>query len=423
MELAPVGSAVGPSSAPPATPLLVQPVIVLVTVLAAWVLVPSVVAPPKVVLALTLGQVGLVINALWWHRTRLHPTAPVVLLATVVAVGALSSWHDGTLLTLVSSCLTGLLLVGCCLLATHLGSEDVERLARLLVLLALAETVVAAASTFAGVPAPWGYLGRAGTTFGINELLPALPGRATGTLGHPIPFATVLAVAATLAVTTVRRWSLAVRLVAALACAGGVLLSGSRSAALALVLALLLALLVPGVLSVGPAGRSIAVLAAVITLVVVDVTALPAVTSLEGTGSVTHRLGALQAVGRLAGRPLDETLFGSGEGSLKRLFAEGLLQVDGFLAVDNQVVTTFAVAGLTGALALIAAVVIGLLRGARSTRPAAALLVVMFFSFDVLEWRATAVLFAVLVALGERARRNTPDAGGSGGPRPAVASR
>jgi hypothetical protein len=52
-------------------------------------------------------------------------------------------------------------------------------------------------------------------------------------------------------------------------------------------------------------------------------------------------------------------------------------------------------------------VVVGLLRGDRATRPAALVVVVLFFSFDVLQWNATAVLLAVLLGLGRHGRTRT----------------
>src|SRR3954470_24892874 len=106
--------------------LLVDPVAVLATVLAAWVLLPSVAAPPKVVWVLTLGGVGLVANALWWHRARLHASTPALCLAVVVGCQAVSTWHDGTMTDLVTSVLAGLLPIGACLLASHLGRDDVD---------------------------------------------------------------------------------------------------------------------------------------------------------------------------------------------------------------------------------------------------------------------------------------------------------
>jgi O-antigen ligase len=254
------------------------------------------------------------------------------------------------------------------------------------------------------VPAPWGYLGTPGTTFETNQLLAALGGRSTGTMAHPIPFGALMAVAVTLCFSSATGWPLLVRLLAAAALSYGVALSGSRSAALVLALALLAAVMTPGVLRVGAAWRIAAALVLSGAVLTVRATELPVVTGLEGTGSLTHRLAALDVVGRLADRSGDQVLLGSGAGSLDDLFAAGLLQLDGFFAVDNQLVATFAVAGLVGVLALVGAVVAGLVRGDRSTRPATLLLVLMFFSFDVLEWHSTAVLLVVLLVLGSGRR-------------------
>lgn len=387
---------------------LVSPPVVLLTVLAAWVLVPSVAAPPKVVWALTLGLLGLVLNAVVWHRHRVRWTAPTLLFALALACAVVSSGHDGTLSDLVPALLTGVLLVGCAALAAACDRAEVQRVVRGVVLLALAQTAVAAASSLLGLAAPWGYLGRAGSTFGTNELLPALTGRATGTMAHPIPLGTLLAVAAVLCLTAVRGWSGPVRLLAAVVCTGGVLLSGSRSAALALAVALVCTLVVPGVVRLAPVWRCAGVLAVAVAAVSVDVTSLRAVSSLEGTGSLTHRLGALDAAGRLLDRPVAESLLGSGTGSLRRLFAQGYLQVDGFFAVDNQFVTTLALGGLVGVVALAAAVLVGLLRGDRATRPALLVVVVLFASFDVLQWNATAVLLVLLLPLGRHTREPVP---------------
>jgi hypothetical protein len=408
LDAGPTGRAAlrGPGAARPGGPL-VSPPLVLLAVLGTWALVPSVAAPPKVVWGLTVVLLGLVLNAVAWHRHRVRWTAPTLLLGLSLACAAVSSGHDGTLLELVPALLTGALLVGCCALAAACDPGDVPVLVRGVVLLALAEAAVAAASSLLGLAAPWGYLGRSGSTFGTNDLLPALAGRATGTMAHPIPLGTLLAVAAVLSLTAAHGWSRPVRLLAAVACTGGVLLSGSRSAALALAVALVCTLVVPGVVRLAPVWRCVGVLAGAAAVVAVDVTSLRAVSSLEGTGSLTHRLGALDAAGRLLDRPLVESLLGSGTGSLQRLFAQGYLQTDGFFAVDNQFVTTLALGGLLGVLALGAAVVVGLLRGDRATRPAALVVVVLFFSFDVLQWNATAVLLAVLLGLRRHERTRT----------------
>jgi hypothetical protein len=348
-----------------------------------------------------------VLGCVCLQAARIRWSAPAGLLLVVGAAAALSTAHHGTLTDLVRGAVTTLLLAGCCLLAAHCSQTDRDVLVAVVLALAVVQLAVAAASAFLGLPAPWGLLGEAGSVFGHNELLTAVGGRTTGTMAHPIPFGTLMAVAAALAATA-RRLRPVARLVLTTACASGVLLSGSRSAAVVLLAGLLAGLLWPGATRTGAAGRVVVLLGAGVALLASDVSAHPALTSLEGTGSLTHRLGALEAVGRLLGRPLPETLLGSGEGSLGTLYADGLLQQDGFYAVDNQLVTTFALSGLVGVLCLVAAVVVGLFRGDRSTRAGALAVVLMFASFDTLLWTSTAVLFAVLLALG---MARAPDGG------------
>jgi hypothetical protein len=377
---------------------------VLLAVVAVWTAVPSIVAPPKLTWGLLTLLLGAVAVVLVRHARRLRWTTPVTLLTVVLLCATVSAVRSASLDELVTGTLTAALLVGCALLAGNCDPADVRLLARGLVLLALAELAVALAGVLLGVPAPWGYLGIPGTTFGVNDLVPALGGRSTGSMAHPIPFGTLMALAVALCLTSLTRWPLLVRAVAGAAACYGLALSGSRSAALVLCVATVVAVLTPRALRIGAAARvAVALVLAAVVLALQD-TRLSVVTSLEGTGSLTHRLGALDALGRLFDRPVAETLLGSGTGSLDDLFAAGLLQHDGFLTVDNQLVTTFALSGLVGLAALLALVAVGLLRGVPEVRPAALLLVGMVMSFDLLEWNATAVLFVVLVLLGSARR-------------------
>ncbi|MGY1694465.1 hypothetical protein ACI780_06060 [Geodermatophilus sp. SYSU D00814] len=394
-------------------PLLTRPGTVLLAVVTAWTAVPSLVAERKVTWALLAVLLVAVAAALWQHARRLRWTTPVTLLTVLLLVATVSAFHHATLDELVAGTATALLLVGCCLLAVNCSPADVRLLARGLVLLALAELAVALAGAHLGVPAPWGYLGTPGTTFGVNDLVPALDGRSTGTMAHPIPFGTLMALAAALCLTSVTRWPVPVRVLAGAAACYGLAMSGSRSAALVLCLAAVVAVLTPRALRIGATARVLVVLALAGAVLLLRDTRLTVVASLEGTGSLTHRLAALDAAGRLLDRPVEQTLLGSGTGSLDDLFASGLLQLDGFFAVDNQLVTTFALAGLVGLAALLALVVVGLLRGVPEVRPAALLLVGMVMSFDLLEWNATAVLFVALVLLGSAApRAGDPDPAG-----------
>ncbi|MGY1727486.1 hypothetical protein ACI79J_10995 [Geodermatophilus sp. SYSU D01062] len=381
-------------------PLLTRPGLVVPAVVAAWCLVPSLAAGPRLNWLLTGALACLVANALWRHARSLRWPWPVTLVAVLLLCGTLSTSHHGTLTGLVTHGSGALLLLGCALLAANAGPADVRLLGRGLVVVGLAELAVGLASTLFGTPAPWGYLGTPGSLFETNPLLPAVGGRVTGTMAHPLPFGALLALTALLALLPVLRWPVPARLLVGAAGCGGVVLSGSRSAALALLLAVAVAMLTPGVLRIGPLWRTVAVLVSAGALLTVQVGTLPVVAGLQGTGSLTHRLGALDAAVRLFGRPPAETLLGSGTGSLPDLFDAGYLQLDGFFAVDNQFVATFGTAGLVGVAALAALVVSGLRRGQRATRPAALLLVVMFLSFDVLEWNAVAVVAVALLVLG-----------------------
>jgi hypothetical protein len=389
-----------PGGQPDREPLSTRPAAVLLGVLTVWTLVPAQALPTKVRWALTVAVIAVVFNAVLAHTDRMRWTAPVTLVGVLSLCSTLSVLHHGDAPDMFDGLLTGVLLVGVLLLATTCSRSDVRFLIRGLIGLALVELAVALLSTFAGVAEPWGYLGTGETSLGANPLLPALGARSLGTLAHPLPFGLLMGAGAVLALFTpwTRHWQ--PRLAVASALTAGILLSGSRSAVIAAVIAVVVGLLLPAGRSRKAATLRLgAAVATAAVLFTVDVGNLAVFSSLEGTGSLEHRLGALDAAGRLMGRPLLELFFGSGGGSLVALYADRYLQTDGFLAVDNQLVQTFAVAGLVGVVCLLALVVLGLVRGDRGSRPAAVFMLVMFFSFDVLTWESAAVLFTILVAL------------------------
>lgn len=389
-------------------PLLLRPGVVLAGVVAAWSAVPSLVAPPKLAWATLAGLLVLVGASLWLHARRLRWTTPVTLLTVLFLCGAVSVLHHGTMLELQIGGASALLLIGCAVLAVNCGPDDVRWLSRGLVLVALGQLAVALAESLFDVASPWGYLGGARPGYDLNQLLPSLGVRSHGLLAHPIPFGTLMAVAAALCLTRATGWSLPVRVVAGAAAGYGLAMSGSRSAALVLCIAVLLTVLVPGTFRIGAATRVAAVLGLAGAALILRNADIEALESLEGTGSLTHRLAAFDAAVRLIDRPLAQTLLGSGTGSLDDLFDAGLLQLDGFFAVDNQLVATFAVAGLVGLAALVAVLLLGLLRGDPQVRPAALVMAGMVMSFDLLEWNVTAVLLVGLVLAGSGARPVPP---------------
>ncbi|GGL87379.1 O-antigen ligase family protein [Nakamurella endophytica] len=278
----------------------------------------------------------------------------------------------------------------------------------------------AVAETFLGLSAPRGYGTRSGSTFDVNELLP-WTGRAPGTFGHAIPLGLFMAVAALLVLFHLRRLRLSVRIGMAALFVLGLMLSGTRSALLSVVIALLFGLCSSRLTRHYLAWRLATCLAALGFGVFSGVSELVSSLGLEGTGSLDHRLAALDALDKLFGRSVPELLFGSGAGSISRLFDLGLLQTDNFTAVDNQWVTLFALGGFVGVGCVVGALVASFRGIPPTVRPALISMFLMFFSFDLFDRLSTLVLFVAILGCGslgrwraeEEDRRPAPGAAGS----------
>lgn len=112
-----------------------------------------------------------------------------------------------------------------------------------------------------------------------------------------------------------------------------------------------------------------------------------------------HRLNSLRAVPRLLfERSLLESLFGSGFGSARNLYGRGIIDDDGFFAIDNQFVTILASAGVIGFVLFTIFVVRVFLSARTQDRVYFVFLLAVFFGFDVLPSPAAGALFVVFVA-------------------------
>jgi hypothetical protein len=215
--------------------------------------------------------------------------------------------------------------------------------------------------------------------------------RGQGSFGHPLLLAFVLLVAAALL--------LRVKLTPArFICLGvlfaGVLATGSRSATLVMLAMVLFTLgtkrfaFVRGLFLAGAAFLLVAGTGILDTVI----------ERFSESGSLTHRQGAIDALPRLLGEQ-DEThiMFGNGWYAREELYNRGLLQLDGFVAVDNQFISLIVSAGLVG-LALFVVMMLWSVRRSKSG-PLLALLVglSMFIVFDVNEFPATWAVLALLV--------------------------
>ncbi|GAA4678834.1 O-antigen ligase family protein [Frondihabitans cladoniiphilus] len=273
-------------------------------------------------------------------------------------------------------------------------SHDVARLTSALIGLACVEAVLGILEALVlHQPFPWGRRvveGREMYT-NANVLLGNGFQRVEGTLGHAIPFATLLTVAACL---LVRTWSVRgphLRWIAMSLCVAGLVLSGSRTGVLGLGLCFLLL-----ILTSRSTGRGLRVVTVTCTLA--GATALfwndvrDIVARTIETGSYTNRSSALDSVPGLVARPFREALLGSGWGSELDLYARGLLPQNGFTIVDNQFVTTLATTGVVGAGLLTLLFLTSFVAGDRTRRALLVLLVVMVFSFDFVAWASIGTL-------------------------------
>lgn len=281
------------------------------------------------------------------------------------------------------------------------SAEDRRVLVGGVIALAFAESMLAVTEAFVThQPVPWGYNvgedGRAPTA--RNALLPGLL-RVQGTLGHPIPFAVVVAAALLLVLARWRsagpvlRWLVAPLFVVVL------VLSGSRSVVIGVVAGGLVMLW-----SSSTAGnrvhRVLSVLGAtVVAWICFAGDLLVLVAALVQTGSWTNRAGAFEAVPALLGRSPLEMLFGSGFGSDFELYDRGFFPQDGFRVVDNQLVTTLGTGGVVGALLVFVLFVLSWRTGDFVRRGLLTLFAGLLFSFDYFGWPSMLLLLCAVVVL------------------------
>ncbi|WP_160096570.1 O-antigen ligase family protein [Rhodococcus sp. T7] len=257
------------------------------------------------------------------------------------------------------------------------------------------------------IPILWGYGRYAdGTEVKLaNPLLGPEIVRTQGTMGHPIVLSTLLVIAVLIIIDggTIRtRW---IKYPIFGLLAFGLLISGTRSAFVALAIAVVFS----SVLHVNARDRwrnLITVLAVSGTLLIFDFGIRQIWADLVGSGSYTNRAAAISALPGLFNLNISRLLLGSGFGSENDLFQAGYLQQNGFRIVDNQLVTTIATNGLFGFVILIALITVGIAKGNSLFGSALVAMGVMMFSFDYLRWPAIAFLFFILVALGAGSTRS-----------------
>jgi len=362
-------------------------------------------APTSVWTAVAVG--GPVLLAVAWYRRGLGVVpAGATMGAAMVFLAVVT----------LSSCLTGGGLPAFVPVSAALGwtvtqLDEGERvvLARSFVAMGAAEAVYAAAQAFLGVEPLWGIVASQGTE---NPFVAHLD-RAQASFGQAIVYGFFSALLAFLAWSDMARLGRPLRFAAFGVLVGGLFLSGSRSAVLALAAAMAVhALVRPGlatwVRNLAVASTAVALLA----LLDFGMRAI-AVDALD-SGSWLQRLGSLSSVPRLLERSGVHLWLGSGFGSEQQLYRTGLLRSPyNFTVVDDFYVYVLGTTGLVGLVALLVLLAVALVASGRSGRGTAVVVVVMCAAFDLLVWRSSAAVFVMFLVLEPSARRMrrtaTPD--------------
>lgn len=286
--------------------------------------------------------------------------------------------------------------IAAAMIVPHLRHADLRPLATVFLVLSLIVTVYAFCEQLRVVDTAWSL--RQSSLESIDEranvLVPWLTGRSQASFGHPIPFAVFLSVATLVLLHTAietRRWRFALGAAVSLA---GLSLSGTRSAIVALLVALLTYLVanvrwrrllaltaLTGVLSIGAL-----------------LTDLPKLLSLDdsfgSSVSFVHRTLVADSWSSLWSQPDARLWIGAGAGGTAELFRSGVVRgARNLIYFDNMYISLFALFGLT-ALVLLAGVFLWALRGGALAMSTTAFLAVMGFSFDEQQWQISLILLA-----------------------------
>ncbi len=220
--------------------------------------------------------------------------------------------------------------------------------------------------------------------------------RSQGTFGHPLLLSFLLIVALGLTL----RYPFKVggmRFVLVGLFFAGAVAAGSRSATIIMVA---VALFMYGMsklawvrgVFIGLAGLTLASLSSFFTSAIVE--------RFSESGSLSHRQGAVDAVPRLlAGQDEFQVLFGNGWYSTQTVYDRGLLQLDGFVAIDNQFVALLVTTGVVGLVVFALLLAITFKIAKRDVRPALLAAGAVFLVFDVLEFPGTWAFMALLMGL------------------------
>lgn len=220
--------------------------------------------------------------------------------------------------------------------------------------------------------------------------------RAQGTLGHPILLALLMLLTFFLAVSRITAANRTLRVAGVTIALAGLLLSGTRSAAIAFVVALAYSAISTSGL-VRRTRNVVALIGVGALAFILDFGLQRMIINLLESDSLGHRVDGWAATSDLLGRDPLAVLFGTGVNSEQSVFSAGFLQQDGFNVIDNQLITTFVTSGLVGLAIFVGALMYSWARTTSDGRALLLSIAVMFFSFDLTTWHISLAIVTIAV--------------------------
>ncbi|WP_426938800.1 O-antigen ligase family protein [Pseudarthrobacter sp. S3] len=365
-------------------------------VLALAVLVPSHSPSRDVLSAAVGGAVVVLVVAILRSHSLIAKAAPNMSLVLFIlySSGIMFFEADGPYAWFILLSCTSYLLVS--LLVSQPSFNGTAVLYFAVPIFVVIQFLFSIAEEFLGVKAIWPLTnGTDFITHRLNPIAPWLAGRAMGSTSHPIPLGTLMAICLVVclwvAINGGRRRYWLVSLLAATV----ILFSGTRSAILAVLVALAFWFSTAAGSKRLP-GYVLGAATFFIIAVSVDPRTLPGLSGFYSSESYTHRADVLEFLPELMQRSLGDLVFGSGYGSIASLLQSSVFSGgSGIQVFDQEYIRTLTATGLVGFMLLTSSIVEGFRRGNVPSRLVIICLAVTFFSFDALSWNLLMTLFVV----------------------------
>ncbi|PPF16339.1 O-antigen ligase family protein [Rathayibacter rathayi] len=345
-----------------------------------------------------IAAVFLILAWAFSERTRPRKRSRLVLLAWFV-------WTTGVSLLISSSppaAVLALIVVPLLLfpVVSRLGEQDLVPLLRWTALTVLVQVAVGIAELTVLAEPIWGY--RNLTTAGLPVIRynPFLPGliRIQGTTGHPIIFSLIVMFSFFLILALGSKLSRTVRLLSLGTAIVGLLLSGTRSAFVAAAVGFVVYLFFAP--TTGTRVKNVLIIiGAGVAIFLGDFGLSTVATQAATSDSFGHRLEGWANADQLLHRGSPTGAIGSGFFSELSIFAQGLLQRDGFLVIDNHFIWTLAISGGIGLALMVLAMGGAWVDSDRLGRAQVAVLLAMAFSFDLMTWVVSVSIFVISLTL------------------------